>query len=107
MSGFTRQSRPVCRTPHPLVTCFGTDSTVSGGSWASKSGVPLPIGEASLARPAAEHAAHFVGAGAAGRGQVSGPPQAVVGTVGIQAAETGQVVHGSAPVGRSSGGSPK
>ena len=41
MLGSTRQGRAVWRTPHPSATCSGTDSTFSGGSRASKKGVPF------------------------------------------------------------------
>ena len=65
-------------------------------------GRPLPLGEAGLAGAAAEHASLLVGAVAAGHGQVSGPPLAMLGAVGIQAAEAREVVHGAAPPVRSS-----
>ena len=58
-------------------------------------GRPLPLGEAVLAGPAAEHASLPAGAVASGHGQVSGPPLAMLGAVGIQAAEAREVVHGS------------
>src|SRR4051794_39177938 len=54
----------------------------------------LALGEASLAGSAAEHAAGFVRAVVVGHGEVSGPPLAVLGAVGIQAAEASEVVHG-------------
>jgi len=47
----------------------------------------LSFGEAGLAGPASEHAAGFLGAVAMGDGEVSGRPLAVLGAVGIQAAE--------------------
>ena len=64
-------------------------------------GRALTPGEAGLAGPAAEHATRLVGAVAAGHGQVSGPPLAVLGAAGIRAAEAGQVVRGAAPPVRS------
>src|SRR6185437_13608243 len=69
-------------------------------------GRPLALGEAGLAGAAAEHAAGLIRAVAAGHTQVSGPPLAVVGAAGIQAAEAGQVVHGVGPAVRSSEGTP-
>jgi hypothetical protein len=50
-------------------------------------GRPLPLGEAGLAGAAAEHASLLIGAIAAGHGQVSGPPLAMLGALRIQAAE--------------------
>jgi len=50
-------------------------------------GRPLPLGEANLAGPAAEHASELVGAIATGHGQVSGPALAMLGALRIQAAE--------------------
>src|SRR3954471_11112187 len=58
-------------------------------------GCPLPLGEAGLAGAAAEHASLLIGAIAAGHGQVSGPPLALLGALRIQAAEAREVVHGS------------
>ena len=106
MPRFTRQSRPVWRTPHPSAMCSRTDSTFSGREPGVEQGRPLALGEAGLAGAAAEHAAGLLGAVAAGHGQVSGPPLAVVGAVGIQAAEAREVVHGAAPPVRSWGGTP-
>jgi hypothetical protein len=63
---------------------------------------PLPLREASLASPAAEHASLFVRAVSAGHGEISGPPLPMFGAVGIQAAEAREVVHGAAPPMRSS-----
>jgi hypothetical protein len=57
-------------------------------------GRPLPLGAPGLAGAASEHPTLLLGAVAAGHGQVSGPPLAVLGAVGIQAAEARQVVHG-------------
>jgi len=51
-------------------------------------GRALALGEAGLAGPAAEHASGLLGPVAAGHGQVSGPPLAVAGAVGIQAADS-------------------
>jgi hypothetical protein len=65
-------------------------------------GRPLPLGEADLAGTAPEQAARLVGTVVAGHGQVSGPPLAMFGAVGIQAAEARQVVHGSGSPVRSS-----
>ena len=92
--GSPRTSRPVWRTPQPSAMCSRTESAFSGGRRESNSGRALALGEAGLAGAAAEHAAGLVGAVAAGHGQVSGPPLAVLGAVGIQAAEAGEVVHG-------------
>jgi hypothetical protein len=47
----------------------------------------LALGEAGLAGPAAEPAAGFLRAVARGDGAISGPPLAVLGAAGIQAAE--------------------
>ncbi len=60
-------------------------------------GGPLALGETGLAGAAAEHAAGLVGAVATGHRQVSRAPLAVVGAVGIQAAEPREVVHGAVP----------
>jgi hypothetical protein len=65
-------------------------------------GRPLPLGEADLTGTAPEQAALLVGAIAAGHGQVSGPPLAMFGAVGIQAAEPREVVHSSGSPVRSS-----
>src|SRR5438309_705198 len=54
----------------------------------------LALGEAGLAGAAAEHAAGLLGAVAMGDGEISGAPLAVLGAVGIEAAETREVVHG-------------
>jgi hypothetical protein len=54
----------------------------------------LPLGEAVLADAATEHAADLVGSVAAGHSQFSGPPLAILGALGIQAAEASEVVHG-------------
>jgi hypothetical protein len=50
-------------------------------------GRPLALGEAGLAGAAAEHTSLLIGAIAAGYGQVSGPPLAMLGALRIQAAE--------------------
>lgn len=47
----------------------------------------LALGESGLAGPAAEHAAGLLGAVAMGHGQISGPALAVLGAIGIEAAE--------------------
>jgi len=47
----------------------------------------LALGEASLADAAAEQSAGLIGAVAMTHGEISGPPLAVLGAVGIQAAE--------------------
>jgi hypothetical protein len=60
-------------------------------------GRTLALGKPGLAGLAPEHAARLPGTIAVGHGQVSGPPLAVVGAVGIQAAEAGKVVHGAGP----------
>src|SRR5262249_13336897 len=60
------------------------------------------LGGAGLAGAAAEHAAGLLGAVAAGHRQIPGPPPAMVGALGIQATEAGEVVHGAAPPMRSS-----
>ncbi len=65
-------------------------------------GRPLPLGESGLAGPAAEHASLLVCAVSTGHGEISGPPLAMLGAVGIQAAEASEVVHGVAPPVRSS-----
>jgi hypothetical protein len=65
-------------------------------------GSALPLGEAALAGAAPEHASLLLRAVAAGHGQISGPPRAVVGAAGIQAAEAREVVHGASPSVRSS-----
>jgi hypothetical protein len=54
----------------------------------------LAFREAGLASPASEHAASLLGSVAMGDGEISGPPLAVLGAVGIQAVEAGEVVHG-------------
>src|SRR3954469_16979100 len=46
---------------------------------------PLPLGESGLAVPATEHAPGLAGPVAAGHGQVSRPPLAMLGALGIQA----------------------
>jgi hypothetical protein len=63
---------------------------------------PLAFGEAGLASVASEHAPGLLGPIAAGDGQISGPPLAMLGAVAIQAAEAREVVHGAAPSMRSS-----
>src|SRR5262249_13196536 len=55
-----------------------------------------------LAGGAAEHAPLLVGPVSAGHGQISGPSPAMLGAVGILAAEARQVVHGAALPVRSS-----
>ncbi len=45
------------------------------------------FGESGLAGPASEHASGLLGAVAMGDGEISGPPLAVLGAVGILAAE--------------------
>jgi hypothetical protein len=63
---------------------------------------PLAFGEASLASVASEHTPGLFGPIATGDGQISGSPLAMLGAVGIQAAEAREVVHGAAPPVRSS-----
>jgi hypothetical protein len=63
---------------------------------------PLPFGESRLAGLTTEHASLLAGAVSSGHGQISGPSLAMLGAVGIQAAEAGKVVHGAAPPVRSS-----
>src|SRR5690606_18688599 len=65
-------------------------------------GGALALGEAGLAGAAAEHPPRLPRPVAVGHGQVSGPPLAVVGAPGIQAAEAREVVHGAGPSVRSS-----
>jgi hypothetical protein len=65
-------------------------------------GRPLSLGEAVLADAATEHATLLLGPISAGHGQVSGPPLAMLGAGGIQAAEAREVVHGASPPARSS-----
>ena len=65
-------------------------------------GRPLPLGEASLAGPAAEHASLPIGAVATGHRQISGPAIAVLGALRIQTAEAREVVHGVGSPRRSS-----
>jgi hypothetical protein len=60
-------------------------------------GRPLPLGEAGLAGPTAEHSPLLARAVSAGHREISGPPLAMFGAVGIQAAEAREVVHGAAP----------
>src|SRR4051812_17210960 len=79
--------------------CSRTDSTFSVGSRESNRGVPFRSEKRALQ---AEHAPRLVGAVAAGHGQVSGPPFAMLGALRIQAAEARKVVHGAAPPVRSS-----
>jgi len=62
----------------------------------AEQGRALALGAAVLAGAAAEHAPALVGPVAAGHRQVSGVAFAVVGAVGIEAAEAGKVVHGAA-----------
>jgi hypothetical protein len=62
----------------------------------AEEGCPLSLGESGLAGPAAEHAASLRRTIAMGDGEVSGPPLAVLGAAGIQAAEAREVVHGGA-----------
>jgi hypothetical protein len=57
----------------------------------------LALGEAGLAGAATEHAADLLGTISAGHAQISRPSLAVVGTLGIQAAESREVVHDAAP----------
>jgi hypothetical protein len=64
-------------------------------------GRPLPLGEAGLAGAAAEHTSLLVGTIATGHSQISGPPLAMLGALGILAAEAREVVHGAAPPVRS------
>jgi hypothetical protein len=64
-------------------------------------GRALALGEAGLAGAAAEHPPGLVGPVAMGDGEISGPPLAVVGAGGIQAAEARQVVHGEGSMVRS------
>jgi hypothetical protein len=64
------------------------------------------LGEPGLAGAAAEHASGLTGPVAAGQGQVSGAPLALVGAVTIPAAEAGEVVPGVGPAVRSSGWTP-
>jgi hypothetical protein len=59
-------------------------------------GRPLAFREAGLAGGAAEHASGLLRPVATGHGQISGPALAMLGAFGIQAAETGEVVHGAA-----------
>jgi hypothetical protein len=63
---------------------------------------PLSLGKAGLANAATEHASLLMSAVAAGHGQISGAPQTVVGAVGIQAAEAGEIIRVVAPSVRSS-----
>ena len=65
-------------------------------------GRSLTLGEAGLADAAAEHTSLLARAVAAGHGQISGPPPAMLGAVGIQAAEAREVIQGAAPPVRSS-----
>ncbi len=62
----------------------------------------LSLGKAGLADAATEHASLFMSAVAAGHGQISGSLFAVLGAVGIQAAETREVIHVATPPMRSS-----
>jgi hypothetical protein len=48
---------------------------------------PLPLGESILANAAPEHPPLLLGAVATGHGQISGSPLAILGAVGIEAAE--------------------
>jgi hypothetical protein len=65
-------------------------------------GRPLPLREAGLAGPTAEHTPLLARAVSAGHGEISGPPLAMFGAVRIQAAEAREVVHRAAPSVRSS-----
>jgi hypothetical protein len=67
------------------------------GQVRSEQGRALALGEAGLAGATAEHATRLSGPVTAGLGQVSGVTFAVIGTGRIQAAETGEVIHGSPP----------
>ena len=60
-------------------------------------GRPLALGESGLAGAASEHASGLAGSVAVRHGQVSGPPLAMLGAVGIQAAEARDVVHDTGP----------
>src|SRR5512135_2875523 len=75
---------------------------LGGEPGTEKRGAPT-LGEAGLAGAAAEHPAGLLRPVAAGHGQVSCPPPAVGGAIGIQAAEPGQVVHGATPLATSLG----
>jgi len=63
---------------------------------------PLSLRKAGLAHAATEHASLFMNAVATGHGQISGPSLAMLGAVGIQATEAREVIHGAAPLVRSS-----
>ena len=67
---------------------------------------PASGARAGAAGATAEHPPGLVGAIAAGHRQVCGAPLAMLGAVGIQAAEARQVVHGVGPAVRSSGWTP-
>jgi hypothetical protein len=67
-----------------------------GGQLGPEQGSPLALGEAGQAGAAPEHAARLVGAVAAGHGQISRVPLALIGASGIQAAEAPEVIHGAA-----------
>ena len=82
--------------------CSRTDTTFSGGSRESNSGVPLRSEKRALQVRQRSMRRGLLGAVAAGHGQVSGPALAVVGALGIQAAEAREVVHGAGPSVRSS-----
>src|SRR3954471_17963728 len=58
---------------------------------------PLPLGESILAGAAPEHPPLLLVTVATGHGQISGPPLAILGAVGIEAAEAREVVHVPAP----------
>ncbi len=74
-----------------------------GGELGAEEDRPLALGEPHLTGAAAEHATGLVGAVATGHGQISRTPLAMLGTVGIQAAELQEVVHGAVPKRVSSG----
>jgi hypothetical protein len=67
----------------------------------AKVGRPLPLGKADLANAAPEHASLLMRAVATGHGQISGPPPAMLGAVGIEAAEPREILHVAAPPVRS------
>ena len=58
---------------------------------------PLPLGKPSLARATSKHPSSLLGSVTMRHSQISDPPLAIVGALGIQAAEAREIVHVSSP----------
>src|SRR5262249_31192750 len=105
VSRCTPVSRPVLRTPTPSARWPITATAVSR-EVRPEQGRPLALRRARLAGAASQHPPRLAGTVAVAHREISRPPLAVLGAVGIQAAEPREVVHGEGSQRHPSGGRP-